>query len=95
MVDASTAYSSVPEPETMPRCQSLTASEQAPKECFVEAVRLLRVHARQRGATDEPSDAQVVQLAVLSAQVADDVAQALPAGQLAPDRGGRTAPSGS
>ena len=71
----------------------MTASQQAPEQRFVEGVRLLRVHARQRGPTDE-SDAQVVELAGLRAEVADDVAQALPAGQLPESQGDELRPTG-
>ena len=46
----------------MPRSPLLAAGQQASEERFVERVRLLCVHPRQRGATDERSHAQVIEL---------------------------------
>ena len=81
------------EPEAMPRSPLLAAGQQASEERFVERVRLLCVHPRQRGTTDERSHTQVIELVGLGAQVADDVAQALQAAQLSQAEGDELRPA--
>ena len=77
----------------MPRSPLLATGQQASEERFVEGVRLLCVHPRQRGTTDERSHAQVIELVGLGAQVADDVAQALQAAQLSQAEGDELRPA--
>ena len=72
------------------RSPLLAAGQQASEERFVERVRLFSVHARQRGATDEGLHAEVIELVRLRAQVSDDVAQALQAGELSEAEGRRS-----
>ena len=77
----------------MPRGPLLTTSQQASEERFVEGVRLLGVHPRQRRAADEGPHAEVIELVGLGAQVADDVAQALQTGQLPQAEGDELRPA--
>ena len=77
----------------MPRGPLPTTRQQAGEECFVERVWLLGVDPRQRRAADEGLHAEVIELVGLGAQVADDVAQALQATELAETEGDELRPA--
>ena len=82
----------VPEAETVARRPLLATTQQTAEQRFVEGVGLLGVHPRERRAADR-WHAQVIELGGLSAQIAHDVAQALPAGQLAQAEGDELRPA--
>ena len=82
----------VSEAETVARRPLLTTTQQAAEQRFVEGVGLLGVDPRERRAADRPH-AEVIELGGLSAQITHDVAQALPAGQLAQPEGDELRPA--
>ena len=82
----------VPEAETVARRPLLATTQQTAEQRFVERVGLLGVDPRERRAADRPN-AQVIELGGLRAQIAHDVAQALPAGQLAQPEGDELRPA--
>ena len=71
MVDASTANSLFLNRKPCRGARCWQRASRRPKR-FVERIRLLCVHPRQRGTTDERSHAQVIELVGLGAQVADE-----------------------
>jgi len=81
MVEASSEKKLVLEPETMTRGLMLTATQELEEQRLVQGPWLLFVGPRQTGATDQ-AQAEMVKLAGLSGEIAEQITQARTAGQL-------------